>query len=334
MMSKPMFSPGALRALVSAICCAAAWAGAGIGTDAAAQSPEHPIRIIVPFPAGATLDYTARKLAPLISRELKQPVFIENRAGAGGNVGAQYVLRAPADGLTMLYTAPATLVVNRLLYPKLGFDHTSFAPVSLTATSPFVLFVPDSFPARTFQEYIAYAKKNPGRVSYGSMGVGTASHLLLAALNAEAGVDILHVPFQGSAPALSALLGTQVDSMTTGLTSTIEHVKAGKLIPLAVTSKERDPSLPDVPPMSDFYPGLEPTGNWFAFLAPPKTPDETVQRFARAVRQALQDKDVQADFARIDIKPVGSTPAELQAVMAKEARVWGGVIRTNNIAVE
>ncbi|MDX3906383.1 MAG: tripartite tricarboxylate transporter substrate binding protein [Pigmentiphaga sp.] len=301
---------------------------------AAAQDTGHPIRIVVPFPAGATLDNTARRLAPLLSRQLGQPVIVENRVGAAGNVGAQHVMRSEPDGLTLLYTAPATLVVNKHLYPKIGFDHTSFAPVSLVATSPFVLFVPASFPVRTFQQYIDYAKKNPGRLSYGSMGVGTASHLLLAALNGEAGTDILHVPFLGAAPALNALLGSQVDSMTTGLTSTMEHIKAGKLIPLAITSRERNPVLPDVPSMNEFYPKLEPTGNWFAFLAPPNTPAAATERFARALQTVLKDETLKADLARIDVKPVGSTPAELAEFMDKQARVWGEVIVSNNITVQ
>jgi len=299
-----------------------------------AQDNAHPIRIVVPFPAGATLDNTARKLAPLLSRQLGQPVIVENRSGAAGNVGAQYVMRSEPDGLTLLYTAPATLVVNKHLYPKIGFDHTSFAPVSLVATSPFVLFVPSSFPVRSFQEYIDYAKKNPGRLSYGSMGVGTASHLLLAALNGEAGTDILHVPFLGAAPALNALLGSQVNSMATGLTSTMEHIKAGKLIPLAITSRERNPALPKVPSMNEFYPKLEPTGNWFAFLAPRDTPAAATERFAKALQAVLKDEALKADFARIHVQPVGSTPADLAEFMDKQAKVWGEVIIANKITVQ
>ncbi len=219
------------------------------------------VRIIVPFPAGAALDAMARLLAPKMKNKLGSTFVVENRTGAGGNVGADLVMRSPADGNTLLLTAPATLVVNKQLYPKTNFDYTSFTPVSLVVVSPFVWFVRPELPIHDVKELVAYAKANPNKLSFGSMGIGTASHLILAEFNRVAGTDILHVPYQGAAPALISLLGSQVDMMVHGLTATQAHMNAGKLRAIGITSVKRHPKLPNVPSLAETFPELPPTGN-------------------------------------------------------------------------
>jgi tripartite-type tricarboxylate transporter receptor subunit TctC len=294
--------------------------------------PDKPVRIVVPFPAGATLDGVGRLIAPKLKEKFGQVFIIENKSGAAGNVGAEFVLRAPTDGYTLLLTAPATLVVNKLIYPQTTFDHTSFAPISLVATSPFVYFVHPKLPIHNLTELVAYNKANPGKLSYGSMGTGTASHLLLAEFNSVTGADILHVPFQGASPALMSLLGGQVDMMTNGLTSTLTHVKQGNLRAIAVASAKRHPTLPNVPSMNETYPGLHSAGNWFALMAPPGTPDKLRNDLAAAIAEILKQPDVIKSLEQMLVDPVGSSPADLKKYMARESKVWGDVIRANHIA--
>lgn len=301
-------------------------------TNAGAQ--EKAVRIIVPFPPGATLDAMARLLAPRMKDKLGYNFVVENRSGAGGNVGADFVMRAPPDGNTLLFTAPATLVVNKQLYPKTTFDYTSFTPVSLVAGSPFVWFVRPELPIHNMKELVAYAKANPNKLSFGSMGMGTASHLILAAFNPVAGTDLLHVPFQGAAPALISLLGGQVDMMVNGLTSTQAHMNTGRLRAIGITSEKRHPKLPNVPALAETFPGLPPTGNWFAFLGPKGMPTSIAESYAAVVKSILAEPEVVAAMDKMNVDAYGSTAAELTTYMAKEAKTWSAVAITNQIRAE
>ena len=292
------------------------------------------VRIIVPFPAGATLDAMARLLAPRMKEKLGYNFVVENRAGAGGNVGADWVSRQPPDGNTLLFTAPATLVVNKQLYPKTNFDYTSFTPVSLVAGSAFVWFVRPELPIYSMKDLVAYSKTNPKKLSFGSMGIGTASHLILAAFNPVAGTDVLHVPYLGAAPALTALLGGQVDMMVNGLTSTQAHISAGKLRPIGITSLKRHPKLPTVPTLVETFPDLPSTGNWFAFLAPKGLPVSIAENYAVAVMAILAEPDVIAAMDKMGVDPYGSSATDLMSYMEKQARIWSAVAIQNRIIAE
>ena len=304
------------------------------GAQDAASYPSKAIRIIVPFPAGGTADILPRVLAEKISIRLGQPVLIENRAGAAGNIGAEAVFKAEPDGYTLLSTPPPPLVMNQSLYAKLAFDASQFVPVTVMASVPSVLLVHPKIAANTVQEFIAFARANPDKLNYASQGSGTTSHLTAEMLKTAAGVRITHVPYKGTAPALTDLLGGQVDMMFDNLGVSAQHVRSGKLKALAVGGTKRAASLPTVPTVIEAgLPGFVSVA-WFGIAAPPKTPPEIAAKLSAAVAEALKHPDVLKRLQDLSAEPVGSTPVEMAAFMKEEIERWRRVIQSAGVKVD
>ena len=296
--------------------------------------PAKPVRIIVPFPAGGSADLMPRILGEKLSEKWGQPVVVENRAGAAGNIGAEYVYRAEPDGYTLLSSSPPPLAINRLLYPKLGFDSTQFVPMSVMAAIPNVLLVHPKVPANSVEQLIAYAKANPGKLNYASQGNGTTSHLTAELFKQRAGgLQIAHIPYKGTAPALTDLLGGQVDMMCDNLGVSLPHVRSGKLKALAVASAKRIASQPGVPALAETFPGFEAVA-WFAIVGPPRTPSAIAEKVGADVREALKLPEVQKRLAELSAEPMGLGPADTGAFIRQETERWGAVIRTAGVKLE
>ena len=260
--------------------------------------------------------------------------MVENRAGAAGNIGAEYVYRADPDGYTLLSSSPPPLAINRLLYPKLGFDSTQFVPMSVMAAIPNVLLVHPRVPANSVEELIAYAKANPGKLNYASQGNGTTSHLTAELFKQRAGgLQIAHIPYKGTAPALTDLLGGQVDMMCDNLGVSLPHVRSGKLKALAVASAKRIASLPGVPALAETFPGFEAVA-WFAIVGPPRTPSAIAEKVGADVREALKLPEVQKRLAELSAQPMGFGPADTGAFIRQETERWSAVIRTAGVKLE
>ncbi len=307
-------------------------------TPLAAQAQAFPtkaITIIVPFSAGGTTDILARVLGQFISKDLGQPVIIDNRAGAGGNIGTQLVARAAPDGHTILMGTVGTHAINQSLYPKLAFDPIKdFAPLTRVALVPNLLVANPAQPFKTVKELMAYAKANPGKVTFGSSGSGTSIHLSGELFKQMAGVDIQHVAYKGSAPAVNDLLGNHIAIMFDNMPSAIGHVKAGKLRPLAVTTAQRSPALPDVPTIAEAgVPGYEAT-SWFGLLAPAKTPAPVVARLNASILKALADPDVKKKLLEQGAEPAGETPAQFAAFIASETVKWGKIVKQSGATAQ
>ena len=300
----------------------------------AQEWPAKPVRIIVPFPAGGSADLMPRILGEKLSGKWGQPVVVENRAGAAGNIGAEYVYRAEPDGYTLLSSSPPPLAINRLLYPKLSFDSTQFVPMSVMAAIPNVLLVHPKVPANSVEELIAYAKANPGKLNYASQGNGTTSHLTAELFKQRAGgLQIAHIPYKGTAPALTDLLGGQVDMMCDNLGVSLPHVRSGKLKALAVASAKRIASLPGVPALAETFPGFEAIA-WFAIVGPPRTPSAIAEKVGADVREALKLPEVQKRLAELSAEPMALGPADTRAFIRRETERWAAVIRTAGVKLE
>ena len=296
--------------------------------------PAKPVRIIVPFPAGGSADLMPRILGEKLSEKWGQPVVVENRAGAAGNIGAEYVYRAEPDGYMLLSSSPPPLAINRLLYPKLGFDSTQFVPMSVMAAIPNVLLVHPRVPANSVEELIAYAKANPGKLNYASQGNGTTSHLTAELFKQRAGgLQIAHIPYKGTAPALTDLLGGQVDMMCDNLGVSLPHVRSGKLKALAVASAKRIASLPGVPALAETFPGFEALA-WFAIVGPPRTPSAIAEKVGADVREALKLPEVRKRLAELSAEPMGFGPADTGAFIRQETERWSAVIRMAGVKLE
>jgi tripartite-type tricarboxylate transporter receptor subunit TctC len=304
-------------------------------TPLAQAFPTKAITIIVPFSAGGTTDILARVLGQFISKDLGQPVIIDNRAGAGGNIGTQLVARAAPDGHTILMGTVGTHAINQSLYPKLAFDPIKdFAPLTRVALVPNLLVANPAQPFKTVKELMAYAKANPGKVTFGSSGSGTSIHLSGELFKQMAGVDIQHVAYKGSAPAVNDLLGNHIAIMFDNMPSAISHVKAGKLRPLAVTTAQRSPALPDVPTIAEAgVPGYEAT-SWFGLLAPAKTPAPVVAKLNASILKALADPDVKKKLLEQGAEPAGETPAQFAAFIASETVKWGKIVKQSGATAQ
>ena len=309
----------------------------GLALAASAQAQEYPtkpIRIIVPYPAGGSADLLPRIFAEKLNAKWGQPVLVENRPGAGGNVGAEFAYKAEPDGYTLFATAPGPLVVNQNLFRKLAFDPAQFVPVSVMAAIPNVFLVNPNVPAKNVDELIAYAKANPGKLNYGSQGNGTTSHLTAELFKSTAGgLNITHVPYKGSAPAMAALLGGEIDLMFDNLGVTLQHVRSGKLRALAVGGEKRVASLPDVRTMSEILSGFSSVA-WFGIVAPPKTPATIAEKLSAAVAEAIRQPDVAKRLAAMSAEPIGGTPAEMAAFMKRDGERWKGVIESAQVKVD
>jgi tripartite-type tricarboxylate transporter receptor subunit TctC len=299
--------------------------------DAAADYPNKPIRIIVCVPAGGGVDTVTRIIAEGLHQKLGQPVVVENRAGAGGNIGAEAVFTSEPDGYTLLAAQPAPLTVNPLLYRKMNFDPTKFEPVTIMTSIANVLLVRPDFPAKTAKEFIAYVKANPGKVNYASQGIGTTSHLTAALFGRVVGAKLVHVPYKGTAPALTDIIASHVDFIFMELASAIKLHQAGKAHILAVATRKRIPNLPDIPTLDEAgVKGFE-SGTWNAIVAPPKTPPAIVAKLSKAVNEVLESPQAQDHFNKINLHAAGGSPAEAAAFIKKETVTWGGVIKDAHV---
>jgi tripartite-type tricarboxylate transporter receptor subunit TctC len=296
----------------------------------AQEYPTKPVRIIVGFAPGGGADIAARLIGQWLSERLGQSFVIENRPGAGSNIATEAVVRAPSDGYTLLLvSAPAA--INATLYEKLSFNFIrDIAPVASISHVPHVMVVHPSFPAKTVPEFIAYAKANAGKINMASAGNGSTPHVAGELFKMMAGVNLIHVPYRSAGPALTDLLGGQVQVMFDNMASSIEHIRAGKLRPLAVTTTMRSETLPDVPTVSEFVPGYE-VSNWFGVGAPKATPAEILDRLNKEINASLADPKLRARLADLGGTPLVGSPADFGKLIAAETEKWAKVIRAANI---
>jgi tripartite-type tricarboxylate transporter receptor subunit TctC len=320
-----------VRLTLALISSALLFSSSAFAQDAAADYPNKPIRIVVCVPAGGGVDTVTRIVAEGLHQRLGQPAVVENRAGAAGNIGAEVVFTSDPDGYTLLAAQPAPLTVNPLLYKKMNFDPTQFAPVAIMTVIPNVLLVRPDFPAKTAQEFIAYAKANPGKINYASQGIGTTSHLTAALLEHVTGTKLVHVPYKGTSPALNDIIAGHVDMIFMELASAIKLHQAGRARILAVATAKRVANLPDIPTLGEVGITDFESSAWNAIVAPPKTPAAIVAKLNKAINEVLKSPEVQAHFAAINLQAVGGTPAEAAAFIKKETKVWGGVIKEANV---
>jgi len=306
-----------------------------LATAASAQDwPTRTVRIVVPFPAGGSADLLPRVIGESLQKQWGQPVIVDNRPGAAGNIGAAAVFQAEPDGYTLLSAPPPPLVINRLLYPKLAYDSTQFVPMTVIAAIPNVLLVHPKVGVASVAELIALAKANPGKLNYASQGSGATSHLTTELFKSMAGgLSITHVPYKGTAPALADLLAGQVDLMFDNLGVSLPHVKSGKLRALAVASTRRFRSLPDVPALAETLPGFESVA-WFGIVGPPKTPAAIAEKVAAGTAEALRNPDVLRRLSDLSADPLGMSPAETAAFMKQETERWSAVIRSAGVKLE
>jgi tripartite-type tricarboxylate transporter receptor subunit TctC len=296
--------------------------------------PSKPVRIVVPFPPGGSADLLPRYVGESLAKQWGQPVIVDNRPGAAGNIGAAAVFQAEPDGYTLLSAPPPPLVINRLLYPKLAYDSTQFVPMSVIAAIPNVLLVHPKVTVSSVAELVSLAKANPGKLNYASQGAGTTSHLTAELFKSMAGsLQITHVPYKGTAPALADLLGGQVDMMFDNLGVSLPHVKSGKLRALAVASTRRFRSLPDVPALNETLAGFESVA-WFGIVGPPKTPSQIAEKVSTGVAEALRNPNVLRRLSELSADPLGMTPKETAAFMKQETERWGAVIRAAGVKLE
>jgi tripartite-type tricarboxylate transporter receptor subunit TctC len=301
---------------------------------AVAAYPEKPVRIIVPFPPGGATDIVGREIAERLSQALKQPFVVENKPGASGNIGMELAARSDPDGYTLVVGAPQTLTINPQLM-KMSFDpQKELAPIVVIAAVPNVLLVTPKLAAGSVKELIELAKKQPGKLNYGSSSVGGTPHLSAEMFKSKTGTAIMHVPYKGSAPALTDLMGGQIEMMFDNLPAALPHIRSGRVRALAVTTTERTASAPELPTMIESgVPGFDSQG-WFSLLAPAGTPTEILEAINAEVNRILKAADFQERLAKVGAYPVGGSRADFQARIQSETRRWGEVIRDAKIKAE
>jgi tripartite-type tricarboxylate transporter receptor subunit TctC len=306
---------------------------AALAGGRAQDYPARAVKIIVPFPAGGTADVMPRVFADWLSRKWGQPVVIENRTGAAGNIGAEVVFKSEPDGYMLLSAPPPPLVINHNLYPRLGFDPTEFVPIIIMGRVPNALVVNPKVAAGTVAELIAYARGNPGRLTSATQGNGTTSHLTSELFQLMAQVKVQHVPYRGSAPALNDLVAGNVDMMFDNLGVSLQLVTSGKLKLLAVATPRRMAALPDVPSMAETLPGFE-SAAWFAVVAPPRTAPAIVSRINADMNDALRQPDILARLAQLSAEPIGGSREATAAYMREEIERWHKVIKAADIKMQ
>ena len=295
--------------------------------------PTRPVRLIIGIAPGSSPDILGRLLAQWLSERLGQPFIVENRPGGGGNIAIEAVVKAPADGNTLLLVTIQS-AVNATLYEKLNYNFVrDIAPVAGISRQTLALEVTPSFPAKTVPEFIAHAKAHPGKLSMATPGNGSTPHVAGELFKMMAGVDMIHVPYRGGAPALTDLIGGQVQMTFADITSSIEYVRTGKLRALAVSSATRSEALPDIPPLADFLPGYEASG-WFGIGAPRNTPAEIVERLNKEINAGLADPKIKARYAELGATALAGSPADFGKFIADETEKWAKVIRAANIKAE
>ena len=306
---------------------------AALSPAAARDYPGRPVHLVVAFPAGGSNDVVARLIAQALSERLGQQFIIENKSGAGGNVGTEAALRAPGDGYTLLFAAPHN-AINASLYPKLAFDFLKdSAPVAGIARTPSVMEVNPSVPAKTVREFIDYAKARPGKINMAAPGNGTAIHLAGELFMAMTGVKLLHVPYRGGAPALTDMLSGQVQVMFDALPSSLAHVQAGTLRALAVTTDERSQALPDLPTVAETVPGYE-ASIWYGIVAPKGTPAEVIDTLSKATNAIVEQPQMKARLAELGCTPMPMGPTEFGNLLAAETEKWGKVVKFSGLSAD
>ena len=295
--------------------------------------PSRPVRLVVGFAAGGSTDTVARLIGQWLSERLGQAFVIDNRPGAATNIATEAVVRSPPDGYTLVMVGPSS-TINATLYDKLNFVFLrDTVPVASIIRQPQVMLAHPSVPAKTVPEFIAYAKANPGKITIASAGIGSTGHLAGELFKMMAGVDLVHVPYRGAAPALTDLLGGQVQVSFAGVAGSIEHIRAGKLRPLGVSTAQRAEALPDVPTVGDFVPGYE-ASDWFGMAAPANTPAAIVDLINKEVVAALADPTIKKRFADLGGTPLPMPPAGFGKLLAEDTEKWGKVIKAANIKPE
>jgi len=309
-----------------AVCAAAASGIAG----AARPYPLRPVRFIVPFAPGGSTDTLARTIGQKLGESLGQQVVVDNRSGGNGNIGMEIVAHAAPDGYTIVLGYIANLAIGPSLYDKLPFDPVrDYAPITQLAQSPNILVVHPSVPAKTFREFIAYAKAHPGQVNFASASVGSIGHLTGELLNNAAGIRMQHIAYKGSGQAVIDLLGGQIQSMFSGMSSVMPHIKSGRLRPLAVTGAQRSPAAPDVPTIAESgFPGFEATA-WYGVLAPAGTPRPVIDRLHDDIVRALKMSDVRERLEGVGFELIGSAPEAFGAYIKSEIRKWAKVVKAS-----
>ena len=308
--------------------------GAAAGIAVAQDYPNKPIRFIVPYPPGGGTDVVARILTEPLTNALGQPIIIDNRGGAAGNVGTDIAAKAPADGYNILFTL-SSHTINPKLYPKLPFDvEKDFVPISLAAMIPQILVVHPSVPANSVQELIAYAKAQPGKLNYASVGTGSPGHIAGELFKLKTGVDIVHVPYKGGGPAVTDTIGGQVQMLFVSMPAAWQHVKSGRLKAIAVTSDKRSVAAPDVPTFLESGVPDYVVNSWYGALAPAKTPPAALAKLQAAFAQVLQNPQIKEKLLLQGAEATPSTPAEFDRIIRDELAKWDYVIRAANIKPE
>jgi tripartite-type tricarboxylate transporter receptor subunit TctC len=296
--------------------------------------PSRPIKVVVPFPPGALTDLLARMVSGKLQARWGQPVIVENRAGAAGSIGSEFVFRAEPDGHTLLFTPHSPLITSKMLNARQSFDPEAFVPVAVVTRSTVLLLVNPKVAAENLPQLIARAKASPGRLNYASPGIGSTTHLTNELFNMMAGVQITHVPYQGIGPAMTALLSGEVDMLFDAMGNALPHVRSGKARVLAVATEKRSPVVPEVPTVAEALPGFLST-LWTGMAAPPKTPAAIAGRLSAAIAAALQEPDVVKRLGELNgVEAIGSTPEEMARLMKEERERWGNVIRATGAKTE
>jgi len=317
------------RVFAAALCAAIGV----VGPAQAADYPTRPVKWVVPYPPGGTTDVLARIVAEWLTQKMGQTFLIENKPGAGNNIGVEAVVNAPPDGYTMLLVNPAN-GINATLYKNLSFNFIrDIAPVAGLVRTPNVMEVTNSLPVKTVQEFIAHCKANPGKINMASSGSGTSVHLSGELFKSMTGCDMVHVPYKGAGPALTDLMGGQVHVIFDNLPSSIGHIKGGKIRALGVTSEQRDPSLPQVPTVGETVPGYEATA-WFGIGMPKNTPRDVIEKVNAEINRALADPKMRERLAELGGKPIAGTPEDFGKVIAAETAKWEKVVISSGAKVE
>ncbi|PLC50387.1 hypothetical protein CR159_07990 [Pollutimonas subterranea] len=318
-----------------AACCIAAFSTTAFAQSEAANFPDRPIKLVIPFPAGGTSDVLGRLVGDKLGQALGQTVVVENRAGAGGNIGADYVVRSKPDGYTLVLLDLGNLTISPSVYPKLPFHPVKdLAPVSMLAYSPHLLVTTNALPVKTQEELVEYAKKNKGKVNFAAAaGIGSAPHMAGVLFAQKSGVDWSYIPYKGGAQALTDLVGGQVDATMNGMVATYPHVKSGSIKLLAVSSSKRLPQLPDVPTVSEMIPGFL-TGSWQGVLAPVGTPKPIIEKLHAEMSKIVKMPDVQEKLATLGAEPIEMTPDEFGSWMGTQVTNWAEVVKTAGIKIE
>jgi tripartite-type tricarboxylate transporter receptor subunit TctC len=306
------------------------------GVSAQAQNyPDRPVHLIAPFPAGGLADVLARAIGDEMSRTIGQPVVVENRAGAGGNVGAEVVARSTPDGYTLLMTSAGILTANQFLYAKMPFDpDKDFVAVSNVAEMPMLVVVNPKVEAKTLQEFVALARANPGRLNFGSPGIGTTGHLGLAMFMHAANIKLTHIPYKGAAPAITDLLAGQIDGVVDNPPTVLPQINAGNLRPLAVAAKQRMALLPDLPTAAEAGVANYEASSWFGVVAPAGTPPGIVARLHKEIAAAVRQPALRERFAKSGARLLGNSPDEFAKQIQDDRKMWGGIIAAAGITAQ